>query len=105
MVFGDCLAFAFDRVDTMKKFFLFLFLFLSNYCFAVGLGDAYKAYQKKDYKTAEEILKKLQVKDPFDSQINYNLGNVLYRQNNFESAAGNFERAFENISIKKQKSI
>ncbi len=85
----------------MKRFFLFLFL-ISNYCFAAGLGDAYKAYQKKDYKTAEEILKNLQVKDPFNPQINYNLGNVLYRQDHFESAAGNFERAFENTSIKKQ---
>ena len=77
--------------------FLFCFFYVSD-CFSVNMREAYSAYEKGDYKKSEDILKVLQAKNPFDPQINYNLGNVFYKQQKFEDAVNNFERACENAT-------
>ena len=84
----------------MKNFFnlILIFLFIPTICFPSKMSDALQEYQKGEYKICGEILKKLQVAKPFDSQINYNLGIACYKQNKFEDAKNNFERAFEHVS-------
>ena len=82
--------------NSMQYSLLFLFLtFSSTLCAFFGTYRDYKAqkaFEKGDYKTVQEHLEKQQVENPFDEQINFNLGSVYYKQKKYNQAAPCFER-------------
>ncbi|MCK4265195.1 hypothetical protein KAW80_02435 [Candidatus Babeliales bacterium] len=88
----------------MIKLILFLFL-LSSSLFG-SLREANGAFRNKDYKKTEDLLKALQVEVPDDAIINYDLGVTQYKQNKFEEAKLNFDRALNSSDPKlKSKTI
>ncbi|MBP6869659.1 hypothetical protein KBC04_02150 [Candidatus Babeliales bacterium] len=83
---------------------LFLFLFFCSNCFAGSFDwlshinfskkrDAVCAYYEKDYDEALAHFHDLMHKNPYDAELNYNVGDVLYRQNKYHDAQAAFFRA------------
>lgn len=86
-------------------FFLLLnFLFKQNYAVSFWANHkAYKAYEQKNYDKAREILEKEQVDNPNNPELNYNLGDIYYKLNNFDIAKSNFQRAIQNCSANQKE--
>ncbi|MCK4517772.1 hypothetical protein KAT92_03290 [Candidatus Babeliales bacterium] len=66
--------------------FMFTFLLFPAY-------NAHKAFEKKEYEKAKDILQTVQVEKPNDPLLNYNLGVIDYKKKNFDAAKQNFSRA------------
>ena len=85
MVSRNKLGAARHRMDFMTIFMLTFLLFPAY--------NANKAFEKKDYEKAKNILQTAQVEKPSDPLLNYNLGVIDYKKKNFDSAKQNFSRS------------
>lgn len=64
-------------------------------------GDRY--YRKSEYSDAEKAYRRAEGHSPNDPKANYNLGNSLYRQGQYEQAAPYFEKAEKNARTRSEK--
>src|SRR3989339_2265210 len=89
---------------------LAILIYLSFSCISYAelngsdIDNAQKAYDNNDYKTAIDKFTKAQIDKPDDAKIKYNIGNSLYRLNDFEKALTSFSSAITNKSNNKLKS-
>ena len=71
-------------------------------CFAVITEARHQlvidAYRNEDFDTAQEHSVAMLNDNPFDPHVNYNLGNTLYRKNDFEKAAASFDRVARHVN-------
>lgn len=97
-------------MDFMKKIFL-LFLFGCSNCLAqsvswspinwlqnILLGQQYEAtqaYKQQDYDLALIKFHDLMNNDPYNSEYNYNVGDILYKQQKYSDAKKAFLRAID----------
>ena len=65
--------------------------------------QAYESFLNKDFHKSREILEKQLVDDPDNLLLNYNIGNVYYRQGNLDLAKESFKRSSENSENKNNK--
>jgi len=101
MVLRSIVASVRIRMDFMTKHkitFLFIItILLCQKAFALfDSRNAYNAYQNKKFETTEKFLADMQVDNPDNPLINYNLGVTQYREKKFEEAANSFTRAGKN---------
>jgi len=64
---------------------------------------AYELFEGKDFYKSQEILEQKLVDDPSNPLLNYNIGNVYYRQGNLDLARESFKRSAENSENKNNK--
>ena len=62
-----------------------------------------KLYNDKQYGDAEVMYRKGQQKDKFSVESTYNLGNALYKQQNYEAAASEYKKA--TVLAKEDKTV
>lgn len=60
--------------------------------------EGYKAYQAKKFDAAMEHFTKAQVQEPNDPAVLYNLGNTLYKKQDFAGAAEHYREALPHAS-------
>jgi hypothetical protein len=80
------------------RFFLFLFLLSPSFLPAVDMTDellksANGAYQRNDIGTASTIYEKLLAAAPDDPVLHYNLGNCMFREQDWAGAILHYEKA------------
>jgi len=86
----------------MKCFInILLIIFLNVACFAQSerklIRDGNKSYEKNNYKQAEINYRKALTKNKESFSGNYNLGNALYKQKNYEEAT----KLYQSLASKK----
>jgi len=86
----------------MKRFInILLLIFLNVACFAQSerklIRDGNKSYEKNNYKQAEINYRKALTKNKESFSGNYNLGNALYKQKNYEEAT----KLYQSLTSKK----
>ncbi len=77
------------------RYWWFSVMFLSssmNAFFDMKLHQAHKAYNVKKYQLAKQTYEQKLINSPTDSQLNFNMADVLYRMNEFEQARDYFDR-------------
>lgn len=70
--------------------------------------QAYNAYDVGNYEQAGIVYTKLLQNDPYDAQVNYNMGLVFYKQKKHEMASHYFDRAVghsKNSSLLKEQAL
>ena len=85
-------------MNLKNIFMLLLLLIFVTKIKAISLLSDYKAnkaYQKKDFEKALQVLQKEQVDNPKDAGLNYNLGTVYYNLNNLNQAKISFQRSIK----------
>ena len=94
----------------MKK----LIFIISVLCLSVGvkaqeerkiIREGNKAYKTKKYTEAEELYRKALEKKPQSLEANYNVGNVLYKQNKYLDAASKYNALSNSTEDKKEKAF
>jgi Ca-activated chloride channel family protein len=94
----------------MKKFLLIIlfstqglysFFVLQNlYNMSMGkMYKAYRAYESENYEQALDLYDDSMQYDPYNPELNYNIGTVLYRQNKLQDAEQSFLRVLDKKSI------
>ncbi|MFH1643717.1 MAG: hypothetical protein ABIA74_00895 [bacterium] len=99
--------------NIFYKFIFLFFIFCVQPLNAFRLSNLFKdyrlkkAYEKEDYYSIKDILQKDQIDNPNDAKLNYNLGTIFYKLNQFQDAQNSFIRAADNSNenlILKEKS-
>src|SRR3990172_9837104 len=90
----------------LMRFIIFAFLLFINFSFySFCFFDFYKAhalYQKGDYQGAQHIYENNLIKKPDDLNLNFNLGDVLYRQQKYDQALPYFSRVIDHQKVTKE---
>jgi Ca-activated chloride channel family protein len=81
-------------MDIMKKILL-LALACNGFMLSGSSRKAYTAYTQGDYAAAQDSYVQILERNPYDALANYNLGDVLYRQNQYQQAIDSFDRAID----------
>jgi tetratricopeptide (TPR) repeat protein len=92
----------------MKNFFILATLLFFTVA-AIGqeerkiIRSGNKAYSEKKYTEAEELYRKALEKKPQSLEANYNIGNVLYKQNKYLDAASKYNSLTNSTDDKREK--
>ena len=83
-----------------KSFVLLFFLLFASSVNAnpVDIVKGDLALQKEDYKTAQKNYLEVQVKDPHNERLNYNLGIANFKGKDYQQALNNFKKSAETAS-------
>ena len=60
---------------------------------------ANELYQEGKYQEALELYRDVQVDNPSNSSLRYNVGNVLYQKNNYYESIGEYKKALNNDEL------
>ncbi len=80
------------------KFIIYIFFFYS-YCYGYGMQNlfpqyfAHKAYRSGNFELCKSKYTELLANNPYDAELNYNLGTIFYKEKKYEDALSYLNRA------------